>query len=494
MVLHHLAIALSHLQARIIEDLRREVTALWQTDELRRRKPTPLDEARGGLHIVEQSLWAAVPQVLRGIDQALRKHTGKDLPINAAPIRFGSWMGGDRDGNPNVTAKVTHNVACLARWIAADLYLREVDALRFELSMGHASEALWKMVRIISAKHAEQDEAQEAAIHNRYQGTGSTAGGNRGPSNSQWAGLGATKSSSKAKPQTSRILGSDEDLSGGSPTSNNSSIPLGREESFQIGPERLALLLREEAPVEGGYEGGIDGMMSPPSVGSPTAKGDWWGPIAQTNSQSTELLSSARTSVDRDMKSEDAAMPQSPGRLKQRGNQAARYHKTSIENLLHPRAAGATPYRVVLGDVRSKLVATRRRMEDLLAGFPPNEDADWYSSESEFLEPLLACYWSLWECGGGVIADGRLLDLIRRVHCFGMSLMKMDIRQESSRHTEALDEVTQFLGLGSYKEWDEETRLNWLIEELEGKRPLIPPTMPFSPEAKEVFDTMKVRI
>ena len=76
-------------QARNIEDIRREITALWQTDELRRRKPTPLDEARGGLHIVEQSLWAAVPEHLRRIDAALRKHTGRELPINATPIQFG---------------------------------------------------------------------------------------------------------------------------------------------------------------------------------------------------------------------------------------------------------------------------------------------------------------------------------------------------------------------------------------------------------------------
>lgn len=51
-------------------------------------------------------------------------------------ITFGSWMGGDREGNPSVTAQVTHNVACLARWIAADLYLREVDILRFEVRLG----------------------------------------------------------------------------------------------------------------------------------------------------------------------------------------------------------------------------------------------------------------------------------------------------------------------------------------------------------------------
>ena len=59
---------------------------------------------------------------------ALKRHTGRSLPLAATPITFGSWMGGDRDGNPNVTARVTHNVACLARWMAADLYIHEVRA------------------------------------------------------------------------------------------------------------------------------------------------------------------------------------------------------------------------------------------------------------------------------------------------------------------------------------------------------------------------------
>lgn len=64
-------------RAMAIEELVREITSLWQTDELRRRKPTPLDEARGGLHIVEQSLWNAVPAYLRRVSSALRTYTGK---------------------------------------------------------------------------------------------------------------------------------------------------------------------------------------------------------------------------------------------------------------------------------------------------------------------------------------------------------------------------------------------------------------------------------
>jgi phosphoenolpyruvate carboxylase len=81
------------------------------------------------------------------------------------------------------------------------------------------------------------------------------------------------------------------------------------------------------------------------------------------------------------------------------------------------------------------------------ATLPPTPHAptptDWYESEDQLLEPLLACYWSLWECGGGIIAEGRLLDLLRRIYCFGLSLMKLDLRQESTRHTDCLAEVTQ---------------------------------------------------
>lgn len=56
---------------------------------------------------MEQSLWAAVPAFLRKLSAALKKHTGRELPIDATPLTFGSWMGGDRDGNPNVTASVS---------------------------------------------------------------------------------------------------------------------------------------------------------------------------------------------------------------------------------------------------------------------------------------------------------------------------------------------------------------------------------------------------
>ena len=60
-------------------------------------------------------------------------------------------------------------------------------------------------------------------------------------------------------------------------------------------------------------------------------------------------------------------------------------------------------------------------------------------------------------------AEGRLLGLIRRCHAFGMTLMKLDVRQESGRHCEVLDAVTQFLGIGRYSDWEEERKCSWLL-------------------------------
>ncbi len=92
------------------EELEREVIAIWETDELRRTKPTPQDEARSGLYVVERQLWEAVPSFMRKLDADAEQVLGKKLPVDVCPVKFGSWMGGDRDGNPNVTAEVTAEV------------------------------------------------------------------------------------------------------------------------------------------------------------------------------------------------------------------------------------------------------------------------------------------------------------------------------------------------------------------------------------------------
>src|SRR5207253_7437601 len=127
---------------RIMEDLRREIMAVWGTEDVRPRKPTPHQEIASGLLIFEQTVWDALPRFLRTLDAALRRATGRRLPIDATPIVFGSWIGGDRDGNPLITPDVTRYACMRAREVAARLYRREIDALRLELSMTDASPEL----------------------------------------------------------------------------------------------------------------------------------------------------------------------------------------------------------------------------------------------------------------------------------------------------------------------------------------------------------------
>ena len=94
----------------------------------------------------------------------------------------------------------------------------------------------------------------------------------------------------------------------------------------------------------------------------------------------------------------------------------------------------------------------------MLAGVPPTEE-DHFESAEELAAPLLACYRSLWHCGAGIVAEGRLLDVIRRTYVFGLQLTKLDLRQESERHTDAMNTVTEYLGLGSYKTWTEDQKV-----------------------------------
>ena len=125
-----------------VETLRRDIAILWETAEGRSRAVSPLDEVRAGLVVFEQTLRDAVPKYLRSLDRAVHGAVGDSLPLDATPIRFGSWIGGDRDGNPNITPEVTRQATWLARWMAAHLYARDLEALRAELSLADASDEL----------------------------------------------------------------------------------------------------------------------------------------------------------------------------------------------------------------------------------------------------------------------------------------------------------------------------------------------------------------
>lgn len=291
-------------------ELDEEITGAWQTDEIRRQKPSPLDEAKWGFAVIEGSLWQAVPNFLRELESQLLNTTGQELPLNARPVCFGSWMGGDRDGNPNVTHKITEEICLLSRWSAAKLYDQDIQKLSAELSMSSCNAELRAYLGDKPQAITEPYRSALQLLRKRLKAT------------YLWA------------------------------------------------EAQMALLKEDPAP-------------------------------------SLEIFDSS----------------------------------------------------LVIQE--------------------PND----------ILEPLLICYHSLIESGARSIARGVLLDLIRRVVCFGISLVKLDIRQEAARHAHCLDEVTRYLGLGSYLEWSLEQKQQFLEKELVGKRPLIPVDMPFSPEAKEVWNT-----
>ncbi|KAG0629447.1 hypothetical protein M758_1G104300 [Ceratodon purpureus] len=156
------------------------------------------------------------------------------------------------------------------------------------------------------------------------------------------------------------------------------------------------------------------------------------------------------------------------------------------------------PFRTVLGDIRDRLYQTHERFRQLMAcGKSEIPVEETFTDKSqvlihEILEPLELCYRSLCETGDKQIADGSLLDFMRQVACFGLSLVKLDIRQESERHVEVVDAITQYLGLGSYRDWPEEERQEWLIGELRGRRPLFGSDLPMTDEVRDVLDTLRV--
>lgn len=286
-----------------IQRLQRRIIAAWHTDEIRQQQPTPVDEAKWGFATVEATLWEALPTFLRELDGQMQALLGTRLPLTAKPIRFASWMGGDRDGNPNVTAKVTQEVLLLSRWQAADLLLRNVNELRDDLSMQVASKALRDIT-------GEQHE----------------------------------------------------------------------------------------------------------------------------------------------------------------------------------------PYRALLKTVRQRLENTKHWVEAALAGAVV--DLPIYQQDDELLAPLFLIYDSLVQSGMRAIAEGSLTNLIRRVVCFGLSLLPLDIRQSAQLHAQAMQEITDFLGIfpqsGGYLALSEADKQQFLISELTNKRPLIAADFVGTPMTQEVLATFRL--
>ena len=129
---------------------------IWQTDELRREKPDPVDEARSILYFLGEMLEDGVPELLDDIDATLRSlGNGLGLAPGAQPVRFGSWVGGDRDGNPNVTPDTTCEVLDFQRARALRLLISEIEALSAELSV---STAVRTITPELEAQLAADDE------------------------------------------------------------------------------------------------------------------------------------------------------------------------------------------------------------------------------------------------------------------------------------------------------------------------------------------------
>ncbi|KAL8087863.1 hypothetical protein AgCh_037850 [Apium graveolens] len=177
---------------------------------------------------------------------------------------------------------------------------------------------------------------------------------------------------------------------------------------------------------------------------------------------------------------------------------AEELHRSSKRDAKHyiefwKQVPASEPYRVILGDVRDKLYHTREHSRHLLShGTSDIAEEATYTDVEQFLEPLELCYRSLCACGDRTIADGSLLDFLRQVSTFGLSLVRLDIRQESDRHTDVLDAITNHLEIGSYREWSEERRQEWLLAELTGKRPLFGDDLPKTDEIADVLDTLHV--
>jgi len=118
------------------ENIRAEVTSIWQTDEVRLAKPTVDDEIRMGLRHFRLTLFETLPRIYEEIVASFRDVYGMELDESTVPniIHFGSWIGGDRDGNPLVKPECTRNALEMARALILREYLNDVEALSDRLS------------------------------------------------------------------------------------------------------------------------------------------------------------------------------------------------------------------------------------------------------------------------------------------------------------------------------------------------------------------------
>ena len=148
---------LPDVQAQECEDtILGDITALWQTDEVRLQKLTVVDEIRTGISYYVMTVFDAVPKIYEGIAADFRDVYGAELDIVSLPVclRFGSWIGGDRDGNPFVKPESTREALELARVMVLSHYLQEVAVL---------------VRRLTVSSHQMQESTELRELRERYE-------------------------------------------------------------------------------------------------------------------------------------------------------------------------------------------------------------------------------------------------------------------------------------------------------------------------------------
>jgi len=125
-------------EADVRRELAEEVTALWLTDETRDRAPTVVDEVRNSIFWFDASIVAVVPRIVRELRSAVAATYPELLPELNLPLTFGSWVGGDRDGNPNVTTEVTAAALDEHQRMAVRLLRRSIESMHAHLSVALA--------------------------------------------------------------------------------------------------------------------------------------------------------------------------------------------------------------------------------------------------------------------------------------------------------------------------------------------------------------------
>jgi phosphoenolpyruvate carboxylase len=137
------------------ERLAETIDLLWQTDELRLGRPEPLDEAVNSIYYLDELLQDTVPEVLASFANEV-KRLGVELSPNAKPLSFGTWIGGDRDGNPNITAAVTKSAILLQNSHFTRAINRHLDELRQTLSISTKLAGVTKELEKSLAEDLEQ--------------------------------------------------------------------------------------------------------------------------------------------------------------------------------------------------------------------------------------------------------------------------------------------------------------------------------------------------